>query len=202
MMADNVEPQGLPRIMLAGPRTNAQAMTASRPSSSANHRPWANLLSTLLFIAAIGFAVAAIYLYVSGQEQEAGPPRALATPGANEAATVLDAFRAQGLSADYQRYNARADQLTPPGQVLEVNGFDVLVFIYTADNQQDALATREAEFATLDPDTITLTRREAETPLNDGKPLRVYQHSNVIVILIAGDDATATAIQAAVDSLP
>lgn len=172
--------------------------TPTRPN-----RSWANRLSTILFIAAILFAAAAVYLYFMEDSTPDGPVAPTAEAGRNEFATVINALKDAGLQdVDPGRYTATADQLDQPGQVIEIGDVNAFVFIYPDADPDAAVAAREADAADLDPETLRLTARTAERPLNDGLETHVFQSSNVIVVLAGGDEELVTTVQDAIASLP
>lgn len=172
---------------------------APRPSS----RTWANRLSTILFIAAILFAAAAIYLYVNEDSTPDGPVVPTAEAGRNEFATVIEALESAGLEdVEPGRYTASANQLEQPGQVIEIGEVNAFVFIYPDADPEAAVAAREADAADLDPETLELEARTAERPLNEGLETHVFQASNVIVVLAGGDDELVSTVQDAIESLP
>jgi len=172
--------------------------TASRPS-----RTWANRLSTVLFAAAILFAGLAVYLYFTEESSPQGPAVPTPASGRNEFANVIQALRDAGLEdVDPGRYSAEANQLEQPGQTVEIGETSLFVFIYPDADPQAAVAAREADAADLDPETLVLTSRQAERPLNEGEESHIFQTSNVIVILVGGDDDLVATVQGAIESLP
>ena len=180
-------------------------MTTSTPSRSPAPaaRRGAHLLSTLLFLAAIGFAGAAVYLYVTGDAGSDGPPPPpTAAPGRNEAATVMQALRDAGLEAEYGRYTATANQLDPPGQAVEIGDAHLYVFIYVDQSGPAAIAAREDDTADLDPQTLTLESRSARRPLTEGQEVHVFEASNIVGILVGGDDELVDRVGQAFASLP
>lgn len=178
--------------------SNSSLHAAPRP-----RRRGAHLLSTLLFIAALAFAGAAVYLYINDDGGTDGPPPPpSAQPGRNEAANVMTALRGAGLKPEYGRYNAEANQLTQPGQAMVVDGQDLFIFIYPDADGQAAIAAREADAADLDPATLSLQSRSAKRPLGEGAELHVYQKSNIIAVLVGGDAALQQKVQSAIESLP
>lgn len=171
---------------------------APRPS-----RTWANRLSTVLFAAAILFAGLAVYLYFTEESSPQGPSVPTPESGRNGFANVIEALRDAGLEdVDPGRYTATADQLEQPGQVIEIGETNLFVFIYPDADPQAAVAAREADAADLDPETLVLTARQAERPLNENEESHVFQASNVIVVLVGGDDELVTMVQDAIDTLP
>lgn len=176
--------------------------TPSTSDASRPDRRWANRLSTILFIAAILFAGAAVYLYFMEEGTPDGPVAPTAEAGRNEYATVMNALTDAGLDADDGRYAATANQLEARGQVIEVGENNLFVFIYPDTDPAAAVAAREADAADLDPETLKLEARQAERPLNEGEETHVFQASNVIVILVGGDDELVSTVQDAIESLP
>lgn len=172
--------------------------TSSRPN-----RSWAHRLSTILFIAAILFAAAAVYLYVTEDSTPDGPVAPTAEAGRNEFATVINALRDAGLDdVDPGRYTATASQLEQPGQVIEIGETNAFVFIYPDADPDAAVAAREADAADLDPETLELTARTAERPLNEDMETHVFEASNVIVVLAGGDEELVSTVRDAIESLP
>jgi hypothetical protein len=171
---------------------------ASRPS-----RAWANRLSTVLFIAAILLAGVAAYLYFVEDSSPEGPVAPTAEAGRNEFATVINALKDAGLNdVDPGRYSAEANQLDQPGQTIEIGDNNLFVFIYPDSDPEAAVAAREADAADLDPSTLELRSRSAERPLNEDQDSHIFQSSNVIVILVGGDEELVSTVQDAIESLP
>jgi hypothetical protein len=182
-----------------------RAVTMSEPSAQTHKssaQRWPHLLSTVLFIAAIAFAGAAVYLYFNESDTPSGPERPAAEAGRNEFAHIVGGLTDAGLSAQPGRYSAEANQLTQPGQTIEVEDHNLFVFIYPDADGATAVADREADAADLDPETLELTSRSAQRPLNEGEELHIFQGSNVVAILVGGDDDLATTIEDVIASLP
>lgn len=179
-------------IMPDAPTVNAQPPT----------RRWAHLLSTVLFIAAIAFAAAAVYLYMTQDDSPSGPERPPAEVGRNEFAHVVGGLNDAGLDAQPGRYSAEANQLEQPGQTIEVGDHNLFVFIYPDASGEVAVADRQADAADLDPDTIELRSRSAERPLNEGEEVHIFEGSNVIAILVGGDDELVDTVRDVIESLP
>lgn len=171
-------------------------------SARNRERRGANILSTILFIAALIFASGAVYLYLNQDEQSEGPPRPNATPGLNQFATVIDGLRNAGLSAKPGRYTAQANQLDQPGQIIEVDGVNLVVFLYPDANGDAAIAAREQDAEDLDPATLNVTSTESERPLSEGNDLHIYQGSNVTAILIGGDQELQDNVKQVIENLP
>lgn len=170
-------------------------MTDQGTHSSRRNGP--QVLSTLLFVAAIGFAAAAVYIWYmddANQPGEASAPTAEA--GTYELANVLAALEDAGLEADYGRSPAaaRTDQLDQPGQNLQVGDTNVYIFLFP-----DA-AAREAAFAKVDPPAMALITTSGND-VSNGQPLSVYQGANVIAVLIGGDPALQAEVQDVIEGL-
>src|SRR5690348_2227259 len=110
-------------------------------------RRGSQLLSTVLFVAAIAFAALAVIIWFrddAGPDRE--PPIPTATAGRYDLANVLSALEAQGLDGDFGRTPATANsnQIDTPGQHLKVNGQSLFVFIFPGANAETAIAAREA----------------------------------------------------------
>lgn len=191
----------LRHALLPAPGRVLMSDASTQPRRSSGPR-WPHLLSTILFIAAIGFAVAAVYLYIDGKNTPSAPERPTAQPGLNEFASVVDGLKDAGLHAQPGRYTATANQLDQPGQTIEVNDHNLFVFIYPDADGEHAIADRKADATDLDPETLTLTSRSAERPLNEGEEVHIFQGSNVIAILVGGDDALVKSVGDVIASLP
>jgi hypothetical protein len=90
-----------------------------------------------------------------------------------------------------------------PGQALKLDDDRLLfVFIFTGATGEDRVAAREEAAEQVDLDTMTLTTTSGKVLNADGAPLYMAQHSNVIAILLGGDDALADEVQQALDQLP
>ena len=174
----------------------------SQPARGASRG--AQILSSILFLAAIGFAAAGIYLYFFAKEEApASPVIPTTTPGRNGLADVIRAFDSVGLDADYGRSPPTADtsQISTPGQHVIVEDRSVFIFTFPGTNADDASAAREKAASAVDPATMTLATRGGQ-PIGEGETLRVFQGSNVIAVLVGGDDALAAQVQAVIESLP
>ncbi len=167
-------------------------------------RRGAQVLSSILFLAALGFAAAGIYLYFFNDEEAPREPVIpTTTPGRNGLADVIRAFDTAGLEADYGRSPATADtsQIGTPGQHVIVDDRSVFIFTFPGTGAESSSAAREKAAANLNPATMTLATRGGQ-PIGDGETLRAFQGSNVIAVLVGGDDALAAQVQAVIESLP
>ncbi len=186
--------------MSRGSKTGPQPLTrSSKPKPSS--RRGAHILSTLLFLAAIAFAIAAVYLYIQDRDKPDVRVPPTAQPGQNSLVTVLTAFNDAGLKADYGRTTGKSSQLSQPGQLLTVEGHNVYVYIYNEGDKDASVRDRKQEAAQIAPDTMTLTTPSGKD-LRDGAPLHVAQGSNVITVLVGSDDAFAARVQKVIEALP
>ncbi len=160
------------------------------------------LLSTILFVAAIGFAAAVYIWYMDDANDPAEPLVPTAEAGMYELVTVLNALEEDGLEVDYGRSpaTARSSQMDRPGQNLRVEDTNVFIFIFNAADPATAMADREAAFAGLDPATMSLTTPSGND-VSNGEPLSAYQGANVIAVLIGGDDDVREQVQDAIEGL-
>lgn len=174
-----------------------------RPPASRRRRG-AQILSTLLFLVALGFAAAAIYIwYIDEEPSDTLPPASTATPGLYTLADVLNAFKGAGLEGDYGRSPAtvKSNQMNPPGQHLVVNDQSVYIFIFPSGDAESAAAAREEAAQDLDPATMTLTTPSGQS-FSEGETLTVSGGSNVIAVLVGGDDELQTQVRDVIERLP
>lgn len=175
-------------------------------STPAPKRSKAVALSNMLFALVLIAAAVVAYLYFFDDRFfNEGPRDPACETGRNELVCVNNALVEAGLDdAHLGRYTATANQLTPPGQVIEVDDINVFLFVYSApsDNHDDAVAAREADAENLNMDTLEITSRTAERPLSEEGEIHVYQHSNVILIVVGGSDDQLEKIEQAIESLP
>ena len=168
------------------------------------NRSRALALSNILFALMVVAAGVVAYLYfVEDQFFQEGPKPPACEQGRNELICVIEALKAQDFDrVEPGRYTATANQLSQPGQVIEINEINAFLFIYPDATGNKAVAAREADAADLDPETLQVTARISERPLNEGEEITVYQQSNVILIVIGGSDNELASIKAAMDTLP
>lgn len=191
--------------MTAGSRSQSPATPTKTPSASrapaAGSRRGSHILSTVLFVAAIGFAAAAGYLYL--QDRNAPEPRTQPTaePGRNTLGSIVESLKKDGIGADYGRGTGKSDQLSQPGQMIAIGDDTLLVFIYLGGDQNSAVQDREADATHLDPSTMALTTPSGRD-LRGDKAVHVSQGSNVIAVLISDDDALAAQVQSVIEALP
>jgi hypothetical protein len=172
--------------------------------STSPNRKRALALSNILFALMLVAAGVVAYLYfVDGAFFQEGPPPPACEAGRNEFICVIYALRDQDLDrVEPGRYTASANQLTQPGQVIEINKLNAFLFIYPAASPAEAIAAREADAADLDPETLQITARISDRPLNEGQEIHIYQQSSYILIVVGGSDEELAKIEAAVQSLP
>lgn len=168
------------------------------------NRSRAILVSNVLFALTLVAALVVVYLYFFDDRFfTEGPDAPACESGPNELACVVEALKLQDFDrVEYGRYTASADQLTPPGQVIEINDHNGFVFVYVAATDEEAEAMREAEGANLDPDSLVITSRTSERPLNEGEDVYVVQHRNFIFVLVGGSESENNKVQEAIESLP
>lgn len=173
-------------------------------STTPPNRNRAVMLSNVLFALTIIAAAVVVYLYFFDDRFFTDGPEAPACDtNSSELACVVAALREQDFDhVDYGRYTASADQLSQPGQVVEIDDMNGFVFVYPAASPEEGIAMREADGANLDPDSLVITARISERPLNEGEDIFVVQHSNIIFILIGGTAEDHAKVQEAVQSLP
>jgi hypothetical protein len=169
--------------------------------SSARSRRRSQRISTILFIAALVFAAAAVVIWIIGDAgPDRDPPVPTAIPGQYNLANVLEELEAAGLDGDYGRSPATVEssQIETPGQHLKVEGQSLWVFLFTGPN---GVANREAAGAALDPATMTLLTPTSGNDVTDGAPITIAQGANVIVALVGGDPALQAAVQDVIEGL-
>jgi hypothetical protein len=147
------------------------------------------ILCTLLFLVAIGFAVAAMYMYWDETQNERNAPTpASSLPGLYTLAQVKASFDDQGLKTEIGRDTGRSNRLPGEvGQLLNVNGYDVYVFVCSEHDGSSAVAKTEAAFAQLDPSTLVITQVSGEE-VGEQLPKHVFQGSNIITVMIGSQN--------------
>lgn len=184
------------------PRPQPQPKVQQPPAS--RRRRGAQVLSTLLFLAALAFAAAAIYIWYIDEEPASNlPPVPTATPGLYTLVDVLNAFKNAGLEGDIGRSPAtvKSNQMDPPGQLLIIEDQSVYVFIFPSGDAQSAAAAREAAAQDLDPATMTLTTPSGKS-FSDGETLSVSDGSNVVAVLVGGDEGLQAQVRDVIEGLP
>ena len=167
-------------------------MTDEQPTTVPKQRR-SNLVSNIFAIAAVAFAILAAVLYF--RESGGGiAPIPTAAPGGNQIVNVTEALQAQGLGIEQPRglFIPRG-ALDAPGQGVEIDGVPAFVFLYP-----DAEAAR-ADAAAADPNAV-VPDRLAGTPAPLGER-RMTQGSNVVVLMVGGDEEMWQKVESAVASL-
>jgi len=175
-----------------------------QPSPQPKRRRGAQILSTILFLTAMVFAGAALYIWYNEEESpETTLSAPTATPGLYTLVDVLNAFREAGLESDYGRSPAtvKSNQMTPPGQHLIIEGQSVYVFIFPDADAESAAAAREAAAQDLDPATMTLKTPSGQS-FGEGETLTVSEGGNVIAVLVGGDDELQARVRDVIEGLP
>jgi hypothetical protein len=165
-------------------------MNRARPARTGRtYLSWALFaLSAALFIA-VG-----VMWYQDRDNGEQTAPIPI-TPGRNEAINVKQALEAEGLKVTFAPGGGRSNELTVAGQLLEVDGAQLYVYIYP-----QGVAQREEDTGNVDPaDMIVVNTRG--TPVAGGPP-KVFIGSNVVAVLYGGSDETAGKVQRAIEGLP
>jgi hypothetical protein len=110
-----------------------------------------------------------------------------------ELADVYAALDSQGLNVEYSADGARVDDWSAVGQGLIVEGHEVYVFIFP-----DA-ASREANVSGLTGDEIQLTDAFGDPKTEEA--LVIAEASNVVVVVLGGDENLLEAVEAALQLL-
>lgn len=162
----------------------------------------AQILSSILFVAAIAFAGVAVYLwYTDDDDNEPGPPPTAVT-GKAELANVLNLLQDTNENWDYGRTAARTDQLDPPCQLLKLDDIQLCVFVFSGNSPEESIAEREQAAEQVNLDTMEIATASRSEILSEGETLHMAQASNVITILMGGDDALADQVAGAIEMLP
>lgn len=155
----------------------------------------ARTLSTILYIVSAALIVVVIVLYFRGRDQpNEAPPTPQSIPGQYGLINVENAFSAQGLKVSAGRVGVTSDALTPPGQMLDVNGSTVYVFVYNSPDD------RVSDSDGVDPSSLGLATLTG-TPIPDDQ-LQMFSQSNLIAVLVGGDASLAAKIDAGMKALP
>jgi len=175
----------------------------SASSRAPQPRRASHILSLVLFIAAIGFAAAAVFIWYRDQSDGSDAPSVPTTEaGVYGLINVLTALQDADIDADYGRSPATAtsNQLDQPGQNLRVGDTNVFIFIYPGADGAAAAEARAAAATDLDPTTMTLLTTSGQDVTN-GEPLTVYEGANIIAVLVGGDAELQTQVQNVIEGL-
>jgi len=153
-------------------------------------------LSWVLFAISTALFVAVAVIWYRGEDEDIGvnPPPS-STPGRNEAIHVKQALEAKGLKVAFAPGGGRSDELTVAGQLFEVDGTNLFVFIYPQGPEQREDDSAEVELSEM---TIVNTRGTPEP----GAPPAVFVGSNVIGVLYGESDEISSKVQTAIEGLP
>jgi hypothetical protein len=185
-------PGGVPSGHERSDGERAQSVTDEQPAAVEEKRK-SNLVSNIFAVAAVAFAVLAAILYF--RDYGGGvAPIPTAAPGGNQIVNVTEALKAQGFGIEQPRglFIPRG-VLDAPGQGVEINGVPAFVFLYP-----DAEAAR-ADAAAADPNAV-VPERLAGTPAPTGER-RLTRGSNVVVLVVGGDEEMWQKVESAVASL-
>lgn len=173
-------------------------------SQAPPNRNRAIMLSNVLFALTLVAAGVVVYLYFFDDRFFSdGPEPPACDISSSELACVVAALREQDFEhVDYGRFTASADQLSQPGQVVQIDDMNGFVFVYPAATAEEGVEMREADGANIDPDSIVITSRTSERPLNENEDVFVVQHSNIIFILVGGTEDDHAKVQEAIETLP
>jgi hypothetical protein len=154
-----------------------------------------SIISTVLLATSAALLVAVVVLYVRDRNQPDEPKPPTPVPGHNQAIDVLDAFRAQNLTAEFgeQGTDVRSTMLERPGQMIKVGSARAYVFIYPDVGSQ--------EQATLDvqPEDVDLVDINGDDVQYNS--IELFAGSNVAVALVDADQQTSDRVKAAVEGL-
>jgi hypothetical protein len=167
------------------PETHAQAQAQKQ-------KPRRNTLSNIFALVAVVFAILAVVLYLRPGRGVA--PLPVAGPGGNQIVNVTNALKAQGLEVEQPPgHFIPAGEVSVPGQGVEINGAPGYIFLFpNADKAQ-------TEVDGVSPSRLVPTELRG-TPQPEGER-RAVLGSNVVVVLVGGDDETWNKVQAAVATL-
>src|SRR4051794_37984254 len=118
----------------------------SAPSPAPKSRRTSNILSLILFVAAIAFAAAAVVIwYRDDADAPDSPPIPTVESGVYGLINVLTALQDEDVDADFGRSPATvtSNQITQPGQNLRVGDTNVFIFIFPGADGEAAAAARE-----------------------------------------------------------
>lgn len=169
------------------PQPQPETQTPTQPQKRRG-----NTLSNVFAIVAVVFAILAVVLYLRPGRGVAPVP--VAAPGGNQIVNVTNALKAQGLEvAQPPGHFIPAGEVSVPGQGVEINGAPGYIFLF-----KDAETARR-EVDGVSPSSLAPAELRG-TPLPEGER-RAVMGSNVVVVLVGGDDETWNKVQAAVATL-
>jgi hypothetical protein len=164
-----------------------------------------HILSTILFLVAVGFAIGAVYLYWQEQQDDSNTPTPPpAASGQYTLVQVKSALDGAGMTTDFGRNTGHADQIgsSIPGQTLTANGNDVVVFIFSGTDgvPDSSVEMAEQAFAGMDASTIEVTRPSGEQ-IGGGEEAHIVQSSNVIAVMFGGSEEDVEQFESGIASL-
>ncbi len=166
-------------------------MRAAKPARSGR-----TYLSWALFALSAALFIAVAVIWYQDRDEAAEEPRPpTSVPGENEAIHVKLALEAQGLKVTFSPGGGRSDELAVAGQLFDVDGEQLYVFIYPQGTAQLEEETTGVDLAAM---TIMNTRG---TPVPGGPP-DAYIGSNVVGVLYGTSDEISSKVKEAIEGLP
>lgn len=154
-----------------------------------------NLVSNLLAVAAVIFAIIAIVLYAQGTRTGGIAPIPTPAAGSLQIVNVTEALKAQGLTVKQPPgLFISAAKLGTPGQGLEIDGVPAFVFLFKSE-----VDAREA-LDGIDPDSL-VPERLAGTRVPPGQR-HLVQGRDVAILVVGGDETLWQKVDDAVAGLP
>ena len=154
-----------------------------------------SIISTVLLATSAALLVAVVVLYVRDRNNPDEPKPPTPVPGHNQAIDVLDAFRAQSLTAEFgtQGTDVRSSMLERPGQMIKIGSARAYVFIYPdVGSQEQATLDVEPE----DVDLVDINGDDIQY-----NSIELFAGSNIAVALVDADQQTSDRVKAAVEGL-
>jgi hypothetical protein len=165
----------------------------SRPRPGNARRAYASW--ALLGLSVVLFAIVAVLWYRDRESKPTVAPPPASTPGFNQAIHVKEALEAQGLKVAFAPGGGRSEDLSVAGQLFDVNGQSLYVFIYPEGPQQ-----LQDDTVDLDLSAVSVVNTQG-TPVAAGDP-QVFSGSNVIAVLYGSSSDIANKVKAAIEGLP
>jgi hypothetical protein len=154
-----------------------------------------NLVSNLLAVAAVIFAIIAIVLYAQGSRTGGIAPIPTPAAGSLQIVNVTEALKAQGLDVKQPPgLFIPSTELGTPGQGVEVDGIPAFVFLFKTEE-----AAREA-LDGIEPESL-VPERLAGTRVPAGQR-HLVQGRDVAILVVGGDETLWQKVDAAVAGLP
>lgn len=154
-----------------------------------------NLVSNLLAVAAVIFAIIAIVLYAQGSRTGGIAPIPTPAAGALQIVNVTEALKAQGVDVKQPPgLFIPATKLGTPGQGIEIDGVPAFVFLFTSE-----VDARQA-LEDIDPESLVPARLEG-TRVPSGQR-HLVRGRDVAILVVGGDETLWHKVDDAVASLP